>query len=277
MKNRRNYYRILQVQPDAPVEIVRASYRTLMLELKRHPDLGGSTCDASMLNEAYQVLSDPDRRAAYDKELFVEYTKRAHEPNKRPLTTMSCPVCKRPLARKAQPGERCSTCQSPLQSGKPMDHERAYRRAISRIKRNDKVLYQSSWPGKSQQAKMIDFSPQGMRFLCCEKLAPGTVLRISTVLFDASGAVTNVRQEVVNGQNLYAVGVSFLAVSFVESPGIAPFNLRLSKTQTPNIQDETGPGGSNIVESWWFCLGVSRRPSCGIADRKYGPVASKDV
>jgi predicted transcriptional regulator len=35
MKNRRNYYRILQVQPDAPVEIIRASYRTMMRELKR--------------------------------------------------------------------------------------------------------------------------------------------------------------------------------------------------------------------------------------------------
>lgn len=34
MMNRRNYYRILQVQPDAPPEIIRASYRTLMKELK---------------------------------------------------------------------------------------------------------------------------------------------------------------------------------------------------------------------------------------------------
>ena len=65
MRNRRNYYRILQVQPDAPVEIIRASYRTLMLELKRHPDLGGSNSDASVLNEAYEVLANPERRAAY--------------------------------------------------------------------------------------------------------------------------------------------------------------------------------------------------------------------
>ena len=28
MRNRRNYYRLLQVQPDAPLEIIRASYRT---------------------------------------------------------------------------------------------------------------------------------------------------------------------------------------------------------------------------------------------------------
>ena len=30
MQNRRNYYRILHVQQDAPVEIIKTSYRTLM-------------------------------------------------------------------------------------------------------------------------------------------------------------------------------------------------------------------------------------------------------
>ena len=70
MKNRRNYYRVLQLQPDAPPEIIHASYRAIMRELRRHPDLGGSTSDAAILNEAYETLSDPVRRAAYDEELF---------------------------------------------------------------------------------------------------------------------------------------------------------------------------------------------------------------
>lgn len=39
--NRRNYYRILHVQPDAPLEIIRASYRAMMGPLKMHPDMGG--------------------------------------------------------------------------------------------------------------------------------------------------------------------------------------------------------------------------------------------
>jgi hypothetical protein len=41
MKNRRNYYRILHVQEDAPEEIIRTSYRTLMQRMRMHPDLGG--------------------------------------------------------------------------------------------------------------------------------------------------------------------------------------------------------------------------------------------
>ncbi len=66
MKNRRNYYRILHIQPDAPPDIIKASYRTQMQKLKMHPDLGGDEWNASVLNEAYQVLSNPKKRAAYD-------------------------------------------------------------------------------------------------------------------------------------------------------------------------------------------------------------------
>ena len=84
MKNRRNYYRILKVQPDAPVEIIRASYRTLMRELKLHPDLGGSTYDASLLNEAYETLSNSARRAAYDEQAHVRPYADVHGKPKHP-------------------------------------------------------------------------------------------------------------------------------------------------------------------------------------------------
>ena len=69
MKNRRNYYRVLQVQPDAPLEVIKASYRTLMQKLKHHPDLGGDHSNATFLNEAYAVLCDPHKRADYDRKL----------------------------------------------------------------------------------------------------------------------------------------------------------------------------------------------------------------
>jgi curved DNA-binding protein CbpA len=217
MKNRRNYYRILQVQPDAPVEIIRASYRTLMLELKRHPDLGGSNLDAAVLNEAYEVLANPARRAAYDKGLLVQYTRRADGPDRSPSPTFLCPVCRRPLAQKPLPGERCSTCLSPLQSEKPTKHGRDYRRASTRTRRDDKISYQSSWPGQARQGKMIDFSPQGMRFHCQERLLPGSVLKISSDFLVASGTVTNLREEILDGRRVYSVGISFIAVSFLES------------------------------------------------------------
>jgi len=66
---------------------------------------------------------------------------------------------------------------------------------------------------------MIDVSPQGMRFCCPEKIPPGTVLKIKSKLCDASGTVTNAQEEIVDGQGLYAIGVAFLAVHFIEPRG----------------------------------------------------------
>jgi DnaJ-class molecular chaperone len=69
MTNQRNLYRILHVQHDAPLEVIRASFRTLMQSLKMHPDLGGNIKNAQLINMAYEVLSSPAQRHAYDKSL----------------------------------------------------------------------------------------------------------------------------------------------------------------------------------------------------------------
>jgi curved DNA-binding protein CbpA len=218
VKNRRNYYRILQVQPDAPPEIIHASYRTMMRELRRHPDLGGSVAEASLLNEAYETLSDPVRRAAYDDELFVKYTKQNQSYTKQPITPVFCPICKRPLSRKPEPGEICLTCQTPLESGKT-GRQPNNSRSLVRTKSSEQIRYYSTWPGKAEQGRMIDFSPKGMRFICGEKLTPQTVLKISSSLFEASGTVTNLSEEISNGKRCYAVGVCFLAVRFIDPRG----------------------------------------------------------
>lgn len=66
MANRSTYYDILRVSRDAEMEVIHASYRTLMATLKKHPDLGGDVREAALINEAYEVLSDPAKRAVYD-------------------------------------------------------------------------------------------------------------------------------------------------------------------------------------------------------------------
>ena len=67
-RNRRNYYRLLHVQSDAPVEVIKAGYRILMQKLRYHLDLGGNEWNAALINEAYAVLSDAGRRDIYDRE-----------------------------------------------------------------------------------------------------------------------------------------------------------------------------------------------------------------
>ncbi len=218
MKNRRNYYRVLQVQPDAPVEIIKASYRTLMRELKRHPDLGGANSEAADLNEAYETLTDPKRRAAYDSDLFVRHTKQSVGGG-RPTSAGFCPVCRTPLVQKPMPGQLCAQCRSPLASKPPADVAKSYRRSLDRIQRDDRVLCYSSWPGAAQEVRMVDFSPKGMRFLCADKLDPGTILKVQGSFFEASASVTNLREQFVDSRMLYSVGVEFLAIRFLEPRG----------------------------------------------------------
>ncbi len=73
MKSRRNYYRLLRVQPDASLEMIKCCYRTLMQKLQHHPDLGGDEWDARHINIAYAVLRDSIKRARYDQELFQRH------------------------------------------------------------------------------------------------------------------------------------------------------------------------------------------------------------
>ena len=64
-----DYYEILGVKKDATPEEIKKTYRKLAL--KYHPDRNSSDGDAEKkfkeINEAYQVLSDPGKRARYDQ------------------------------------------------------------------------------------------------------------------------------------------------------------------------------------------------------------------
>ena len=62
----RDYYRVLGVKEDASKDDVNRAYRSEAR--KRHPDGGGSDEEMKSLNEAHDILSDPETRRAYDAE-----------------------------------------------------------------------------------------------------------------------------------------------------------------------------------------------------------------
>lgn len=63
---RQDYYRILQVHPEAEPEVIQAAYRRLAR--MHHPDTGSGTgAQMQLLNEAYGVLSDARQRSDYDR------------------------------------------------------------------------------------------------------------------------------------------------------------------------------------------------------------------
>jgi len=74
----KDYYQVLGVARDASADAVKKAYRKLAR--KFHPDVSKEADAAarmSEVNEAYAVLSDPERRAAYD---LVGSGRRAGEP-----------------------------------------------------------------------------------------------------------------------------------------------------------------------------------------------------
>lgn len=64
-----NYYRILQVSPNAAPGLIHDAYRSLSRRYR--PDVNSSPVATNLLrqiNEAYEVLKDPKRRHEYDLE-----------------------------------------------------------------------------------------------------------------------------------------------------------------------------------------------------------------
>jgi curved DNA-binding protein CbpA len=69
--DRRDPYRILQVQPDADLDVVRAAYRVLARKL--HPDASAPVDEAAErrmtdLNWAYALMRDPVKRERWESD-----------------------------------------------------------------------------------------------------------------------------------------------------------------------------------------------------------------
>ena len=65
--SQRTLYEILMLHPTATVEVINAVYRQLAKQ--HHPDHAGPDSQQRMaeVNEAYAILSDPQKRARYDE------------------------------------------------------------------------------------------------------------------------------------------------------------------------------------------------------------------
>lgn len=69
----KDYYKILQVASDASPEVIQMAYKALAK--KYHPDLNPGQEEAMQekmkdLNEAYEILSDKDKRWQYNQSFY---------------------------------------------------------------------------------------------------------------------------------------------------------------------------------------------------------------
>ncbi len=222
MDNRRNYYRVLQVQPDAPLEVIRSSYHTLLHKLRQHPDLGGDHWNAAVINEAFDILKDEERRAEYDKEMFQHYTKKfctEEKIKKQPVTTVFCPFCKKSLSRTDHSDNNCVCSSTPFQTENLDSKRDASKRSESRTKKLEKLQFITSTSKKIYEAQIVDLSPRGIRFLAEKALRINEVIKIDSSLFRAIAEISSSQKKVKDDKVFYSIGAYFLSISFTHQEG----------------------------------------------------------
>jgi curved DNA-binding protein CbpA len=242
LKNRRNYYRILHVQPDAPVEIIKASYRTMMQKLAQHPDLGGDHWNSTLINEAKEVLTDPLKRIEYDKELMAfhsmsELSGRKQNKQQRektgvnrssskkydPIIKSFCSFCKSPRTGNSHllPDTVCTQCKSPLYPVEKVKTDISSQRAVDRIEKHQEISFYTYWPPqKTHKGQIRDLSPNGMQFITDQQLSKDLIIKIDSSVLQATARVANSRKHEADLQMVYyGIGVEFVTIHFKESHG----------------------------------------------------------
>lgn len=76
----RTYYDILGVSSNATDSAIKSAYKQKALYW--HPDMNGgrdTTPQMQLINEAYEVLSDPEKKAVYDAKLRGTYYEPMYE------------------------------------------------------------------------------------------------------------------------------------------------------------------------------------------------------
>lgn len=97
----RDYYRILGVPSAATRDEIRSAYRRLVRT--NHPDTGGDPEAFALIAEAWEVLSDDDRREIYDHDRKMRL--RAARPYARVDTPGAADPATRPPAPGAATGQ----------------------------------------------------------------------------------------------------------------------------------------------------------------------------
>ncbi len=206
-EERRNLYRILYVQPEAPAELIAAAYRCLMTKLRHHPDLGGDHDTAVRINQAYAVLSDPQQRQVYDerrrKRRQASSDGGAAEPSPAPRAVQACPFCGLAIPWRLQADSRCQRCQSPLASiayNLRATRELYGRRSAPRVDKNCPVILHTSPAAPPVAAVLRDLSLTGISLITRADLRAQTTIRIEAPGMDAVAHVIKVQAR--EGANL---------------------------------------------------------------------------
>jgi curved DNA-binding protein CbpA len=246
MADRKHYYRILHVQRDAPAEVIRSSYRTLMQKLRMHPDLGGDHERAALINEAFAVLSNPELRSSYDARYGPERdspepgasdgpadddsaaaanASSDEESSEEPhpvdfdLHCLFCSIRCRPIQLR-EPDDMCRRCGAPLYPAEQRRFEAASQRAMERIPRQTSAALSLRSDQAFRHSGLVqDISLNGLQLHTVAELQPGQVILIRTDLLDAVARVVDSQPMAGDRSGEWRVGLTFLTMRLHQSRG----------------------------------------------------------
>jgi len=226
----RDYYRILHVNPNAPVAIIHASYRTLRQRLGAEP-AGADAAQAALLTEAYEVLSDQNRRAAYDlaRDLAASPDDYAAttvlDPDAERFAAHRCLFCgsAHGLERALDRDDDCATCGSPLFPAERHRLEYSGQRMLKRTPKRREIDLYVSWPqGAPFTAEMRDLSLNGMQIAVGAPLQLNQIVKIDCPTCATVARVAHCereRSDPSGAPERWIVGVEFLTLRFRTTRG----------------------------------------------------------
>ncbi len=221
-----------------------------MQRLKQHPDLGGDHWDASLINEAYRVLTDPESRKQYDAERELIQRSSPDKPTpstsdknpdtdeqtpdvaaKKPDSSSSpgtaspdsdtiCLFCETPQRHGAltDPDAVCPTCASPLNPASEQQFETTGQRTVNRMAKDLKITFYSHWLQPTASiGNTLDISPNGMRFVSDHRLDEGSLVRIASQSIDAVAQVKRCDHDAQ--AHSWIIGVAFKTLRLARSQG----------------------------------------------------------
>jgi curved DNA-binding protein CbpA len=139
---RRTLYEVLMVHPRADQEVITVVYRHLAKRF--HPDRDPSPLAQSRmaeLNEAYEVLDDPQKRARYD-ELLSGGRAGAPRPTRKEEATTPAPTPIEPVTERTERTDRYGEAGPPPPSPEPVGSAMTFGRyrgwALNQVARFDR-------------------------------------------------------------------------------------------------------------------------------------------
>ena len=201
MRDSENPYKLLKVDSEAPLEVVKAAYRALMKSGSLHPDLGGENHLAQEINVAYQILSDAEQRRKLDTKLkeskkFVAEEKK--EISEYFVICLHCQSINRILHPQWVKQSQCSQCNTPFIITKKGTRKTTPRYNVSKLQMISKQFFKTFLEAGTNPT--LELSTRGIFFLgepnkiapfwtssfiffsirCCSWFCPNATLKLAT-------------------------------------------------------------------------------------------------